>query len=154
MGIDADGPTSDPLSQPSRLLALFSIPEQRWQPSELGDILAHQLNIPLAEMNIQNVDRATTLRRIFEDPNAPLELLQQLKRFFKTSSLATDGSLPVEVATVLYIAILVAGERGGHTISKLDEASLRQRIDWAARRPWLDPQLSKLFEERQSRAGS
>src|SRR4051812_48529281 len=109
MGIDADGPTSDPLSQPSRMLALFSIPEQRWQPGELGDILAHQLDVRLCEMNVNDVDASITLRQLLSDDNPSIAVLHQLKRGFKDASQAKDCALPAEVATVLYIAVIVAG---------------------------------------------
>ncbi|CAN5553432.1 hypothetical protein BH09PLA1_BH09PLA1_18240 [soil metagenome] len=132
--------------------------ESGWMPSELGAILSHQLDVPLAETAADDsasdvVDgkldpewRGATLRALLVHPAPPIALLSRLKQFFKLASTAPGDSLPKEVATVLYIAVIVAGQRAGERLTRLDDASIQERVEWASRRRWLDPSLASLFK--------
>lgn len=131
------------------MLDLLSVvPTQSgWMPSELGAILTHQLDIPLQDVIPGSAasGEPKSLRNVLMDPTPPAALMAQLKGLFKTASTASDDLLPKEVATVLYIAIIVAGQRAGQRLTSLDSAALRDRIEWASKRRWLDPTLVELF---------
>jgi hypothetical protein len=146
----------EPLTEPRRLLALFTVgsgvDSSTWLPSELGAILAHELGTPirealddssLAELKAEWAGADATVRKLLMHANPPPNLLERLKEIAKASSIVDDGPLPREVATVLYIAAIVAGLRAGQKLSALDDESLRQRVEWACRRRWIDPQLRK-----------
>lgn len=154
---DPPSSSNDRLAEPKRMLSLLSVvPTQSgWMPSELGAILTHQLDIPLHEVVAGTLDAGVpTLRHLLTNPSPPAALMQQLKGLFKTASTATDDLLPKEVATILYLAIIVAGERTGLRLTSLDPAALHERLDWASKRRWLDPMLGDLFRqhiEKQSR---
>jgi hypothetical protein len=144
----------EPLTEPERLLAMFTVGSgvdaSTWLPSELGAILAHELDTPIrealdesssAELKAEWAGADATVRKLLAHPTPPPSLLERLKEIAKASSVVDDGPLPKEVATVLYIAAIVAGLRAGQKLSGLDDESLRQRVEWACRRRWIDPQL-------------
>src|SRR5207237_7742080 len=100
---------TDPLSQPQRLLTLLSLQSTQptWQSDELGAILAHQLNAPLAEaLPDVGSDGAKwkNLRQLLLDPSAPAHWLARIKDFAKAASVSGETGLPRDVATVLYLA--------------------------------------------------
>src|SRR5687768_1349181 len=124
--IDPPDPSSVP-SEPKRMLDLLSVGstsmKSGWMPSELGAILAHQLDVPLKEIvaAVDNGWRDRTLRTLFADTSPPVSVLGKLKHAFKVASTSADGAVPVEVATVLYIAVIVVAQRGGEQLTSLDE---------------------------------
>jgi len=146
---DAKASTNDPLSQPGRLLSLLSLTplESSWQPAELGQILAHQLDTPVREALADDSDATaqTTIRALLLDPPPSPDLLGRLKRFAKAATVSAENGLPTDVATVLYVATIVVGQRSGHAFTKLDATELRERVEWCARRSWLDPTLREIF---------
>jgi len=130
------------------LYLLSVVPTQSgWLPTELGAILTHQLDTPLAEVVAGGAgfEKEKTVRDLLFEVNPPATLMEQVKGVFKTASTASGDLLPKEVATVLYIAIIVAGQRAGQRLTSLDDAALLERVEWASRRRWLDPMLSGLF---------
>ena len=61
------------------------------------------------------------------------------KQFAKACRNDPHGPLPDEVATVLYFSsIVVAINRCGCRITKMDDRSLEFSLSWALRQPWLD----------------
>jgi hypothetical protein len=151
----------DPLAEPKRLLNLMSgTPTgSSWMPGELGAILKHELQVPLRDIVAVSPPSEwsaadTNLRGLLAHENPPVELLEALKRLFKSASAASDDLLPKEVATVLYLAVIAAGARAGHNLTSWGQTELRQRIEWASRRQWLAPPLDKLFEQFLRDAGA
>jgi hypothetical protein len=150
------------LSEPRRLLSLFSLGpgEAAWMPSELGAILAHELNATIRDAltsfdDPQDVTELSgewsgsdaTIRKLLTHPSPPTGLLERLKGVAKVESTTEGGELPKEVATVLYIASIVAAKRAGaRDVTQLDDAALAERVQWACRRRWLDAELRELFE--------
>jgi hypothetical protein len=60
-----------------------------------------------------------------------------------------DGSLPLEVATLLYYASLsLARLRCGESITDFDDAALRSGLEWGARRAWADNLVRSILEEQ------
>ena len=145
-----------------RLAGLMQVDEQAlWGESELGAILQHQLEAPL-ELELRQTgvgewppaggtpsagDAAIrTFRELLEDPQPPIELLERTKQYAKSCRSRVDGPLPEEVATVLYLAAIVAARaRCGRAISRLGELALRHAVDWALGQPWLDPSVRDLL---------
>lgn len=154
--IDPKDPSSSPdtRSEARRMLELLSIAPTHsgWLPTELGPILAHQLDVPLSEIVEQRLPEtqqsgSQNLRTLFANASPPIDLLKQLKDFFKRASVDESESLPREVATVLYIAILCLARNVGATLTRLDDAALADRVDWASSRRWLEPILARLFHQ-------
>lgn len=158
-------PTPDPTTTKSlaRLLDLDDAAGDLWMPDELGAVLEHQLNAPLATdlghlepgldarlaaISPDSGPPVRTFRDLFTHPHPPVELLESTKRFAKHCRNHARNALPVEVASVLYLlSIVVALRRCGRRISGLDSESLRYGVDWARRQPWLDETTRNLLRE-------
>jgi len=145
----------------AQLLAVQTGGETHWPVSDLAAILRHQLNAPLrADLSTTNPDAGKTLDTVsaagpapatfgelFAHPHPPLELLELAKEFGKALRRDPSAGVPVEVATVIYYASIVAARlRYGRQISDLDEAALRRGIQWTLARPWLDAATRALFQ--------
>jgi hypothetical protein len=147
---------ADPLSEPKRMLTLMNVGTEHstWLPEELGAILTHQLDAPLAEVLDHSLTDEwaaddATVRKLLTHPSPPPSLLEQLKRTCKAASAEPDSFLPKEVATVLYIACIACGLHTGQRISNLDDHAVRERLEWAGSRKWLDPGLRELLKPLQ-----
>ena len=82
-------------------------------------------------------------------PSPPLELLQLAKEFAKSQRYAEEAVFPVEIASVLYYtAIVLARLRLGQRITEMDDARLRQGVQWCLQQPWIDPATRELFEQQ------
>lgn len=148
-------------SKPERLARMLDQhwgDARNWETDELHAILQHQLAAPLA------VDLSThgsvlslagrpgaesiTFGQLLRDRRPPLDLLQGVKEFAKAHLRQHDGSLPREVAKVLYLgSVLVACLRWDARISSLSDAKMRSGLDWAIEQPWLEPWLVDLFRQ-------
>jgi hypothetical protein len=154
-------------SKPTRLARLFELDtgnaERVWRPDELGAILRHQLAAPV-QYDLRNLDRgeAGKLKRLAEaeglilrsfgdllhHPHPPIELLRMTKDFAKACRISPTGPLPPEIATVIYYAaIVVARQRCGLRISKLNDADLRHGLEHVLAQAWLDSDTRALFAE-------
>jgi hypothetical protein len=147
-------------SRLSHLLVRADAPTQTWSPTDVAPILRHQLRTPLSpELAPFATGGATqltdliasappplhTFHDLLHHPSPPLALLTLLRDFAK--SCRADGSLPDEIATLLYYASLaLARSKHRQRITDLDDPSLRKGLDWSLRRPWLDPQTRSIFE--------
>lgn len=153
-------PTPDPTKSLASLLDLSDAAGDLWMPDELGAILEHQLDAPLAadlgrfEPGLDARLAALrpdgppirTFRDLFSHPRPPVELLDATKRFAKHCRNHARNVLPVEVASVLYLlSIVVAMRRCGQRISGLDAESLRYGVDWARKQPWLNAATRSLL---------
>jgi hypothetical protein len=134
-----------------------------WQPEELGAILVHQCEASLArdlepfvsDLAARLADAAAedgpplrTFGDLLAHPRPPLELLDAVKQFARHCRTHPDGPLPEEIATVLYLAAIVAARvRLGERITSMDDAALRSALDWALGQPWLDPATRTLLDE-------
>jgi hypothetical protein len=153
---------SDPRSI-ARLLDPGADEERIWDADELAAILRHQLAAPIqVDLNSLEAGAAPRLRMLTEahglllksfgdllrHPHPPLELLKLTKNFAKALRLSRRGTLPREIATVLYFAsIVVALRRCRRRISRLDDAALRRGVELCLRQPWLDDSTRELFQE-------
>ncbi len=147
----------------SRLANLDENAQDIWQPEELGDILRHQLNAPLAfDLTTREPRTQTVLDAVhatvaqpprkfgdlFHHPHPPLDLLKLAKDFAKAHRNSPNSPLPHEIATVLYFAsILVALSRHRQRITTLDNPSIRQGIEWVLNQTWVDDATRALFRE-------
>ena len=151
----------------SSLMALASAPgDWGWGARDLGDILGHQLQMPLPFAAVANEAPATdargphaaaaiTFEGLLTNPEPPLELLRLTKEYAKTADQPPEGGVPPEVATVLYYAAIAAAVlRCGERISRVDDPTLRDGITWALRQQWVGEPLRSLFLDAQSLHGA
>jgi hypothetical protein len=144
-------------AEPERLASLMGpIPDVGWDPQDFPAILDHQLRAPLVfdgtrvapppEPAGQARDhRIRSFGELLAHPSPPRELLLMMKSFAKDSDVG-GAPLPQEVASVLYFAAIAAGLlRLGERITTLDDAALRQGLEWCCARPWLTKELVDLF---------
>ncbi len=153
---------SDP-AHLARMMAMAEKNERVWRPDELGAVLRHQLGAPvqldLGNFNPGDARRLATLGNsqglllksfsdLFHHPQPPIELLEMVKQFAKTSRSHPDSPLPREIATLLYYAaIVVAMTRCGRRITNLDDAGLKQGIGWVLNQNWIDDRTRGIFTE-------
>lgn len=146
----------------AKMMALDTHEESLWNPDDLGDVLEHQLNTALeadlaglrpglrgrlAELNAADGPRITTFRDLFVHPRPPLELLELTKQFAKRCRSNRDAPLPEDIATVLYLAAIVAAITClGARITKLSNEGMRHGLAWALRQTWLDETIRALLE--------
>jgi hypothetical protein len=143
-------------SQPQALARLFSAGAQgtTWSHADLGAVLRHQLSAPLL-VDLRRLPHwpgaeagpSGNFGELLAHPCPPLELLRLTKEFAKAADQQEDRPLPVEVATMLYYAAIVAALVGcGERISRLSDDELRQGVAWALAQPFIAPQVRPLFE--------
>ena len=145
----------------AKMIDLGPAPQGLWEPEELGTILEHQLAAPL-EFEVIGVDQAQlrklriesktpaemeTFGDLLRHPQPPVALLKLTKQFAKASQSTHDGTLPDEVATVLYLLSIVAALRCRHLMTSLGRQALLERIEWALSQPWLDEWTHRLLQE-------
>jgi hypothetical protein len=88
-----------------------------------------------------------TFADLLSHPGPPLELVRLMKDYAKAAR--HDGSLPLEVATLLYYTSLsLARLRCGQSITDLDDVALRSGLEWGARRAWADELVRSILEEQ------
>lgn len=144
------------------LMGLDGAADDLWTPDELGAILRHQLAAPVQydlmlnraehdETTAQPAEgqalRGGTFGDVLHEARPSLELLEQIKQFAKQHHSRPNGSLPAPVARVVYYASIVAAMmRCGRRITRLDDQSLRQGLEWAVAEPWVDQQTRALLQ--------
>ena len=146
----------------AHLMGLDGAADDLWTPDELGAILRHQLAAPVHydlmlggaepdEATAQPAEGQTlhggTFGDVLHDDRPSLELLEQIKQFAKQHHSRPNGSLPAPVARVVYYASIVAAiMRCSRRITRLDDGSLRQGLEWAVAEPWVDQQTRSLLQ--------
>ncbi len=147
-----------------RLMAFERSDESLWEATDLHAILCHQLDAEvefdlthfggIAKETVTSVAGSReskgpcTFGRLFTDLNPPLEMLDMTRRFAKRSRTQGPDGMPDEIATVLYYAAIAAARlRHEASISKLDDRSLLDGLDWALDQPWLVASLRGLLAE-------
>ena len=135
-----------------------------WSPAELAAVWRHQLKAPLlVDLGDVAPDAAMTVAQVtqpqrgslesFADlvghPDPPAELLQLAKEFAKSQRAGAAGTaFPAEVATALYyLSIALPLARTGRRITEMDDAKLRQGLEWGLRQPWLDEATRNLYRD-------
>lgn len=152
-----------------RLLAQFleveDVPRRLWSPDELGAILRHQLATSV-QLDLESLGSSfrtrlhalpavekpgpLTFAELFHLPAPPLDLLNLVKQFAKSSRVRGESVLPAEIATVIYLtSIVVARIRIGRRISEQSDESLLYGIHWVTEQPWVDDKTRALFHEAQ-----
>jgi hypothetical protein len=151
-------------SAPKSLAALMAQGAERarlWRADELGAIFRHQLSAPIL-VDLGGLDSGAAARlkvlseaqqlllKSFSDlllhPTPPVELLRLAKDFAKVNMDHPDGSLPNEVAAVLYYACIAAAlARLDERISQLKDADLERGLRWAKDQPWVDKNIQQLL---------
>ena len=137
------------------MMALADHGERVWRPEEL----AAPVHLDLGNFAPGDARRLQTLSgsqglllKSFSDllhhPQPPLELLEMVKQFAKTSRSHPDSPLPREIATLLYYAaIVVAMTRCGRRITNLDDQGLKEGIGWVLSQTWVDEPTKDIFKE-------
>jgi hypothetical protein len=153
-------------SAPKSLAALMAEGAERarlWRADELGAIFRHQLSAPIlvdlggfdsggaARLKMLS-DAQNLLLKSFSDlllhATPPTELLRLAKDFAKANMDHPDGSLPKEVAAVLYYASIAAAlTRLDERISQLKDAELERGLRWAKDQPWVDKPIQQLLAQ-------
>jgi len=136
-----------------------------WTTAELGPILEHQLDSPLdVDLNGGAIAAGSsarpdsgnesvrqeirTFRELLLAPHPPVELLDRVKQFAKVCRSQSDGPLPHEVATVLYLAAIAAARRHcRRRISTLEDAAWQHAVDWALAQSWLNTEIRELLSQ-------
>jgi hypothetical protein len=153
-------------TEPPRLAEMLALDGRAghvWRAEELSAILRHQLDAPL-EFDLGDLsdeyaaiappgDTGTlrwrvTFGELLHHARPPLPLVERAKRFAKACRNHPEGPLPVEVATVLYFALIVVARLrcdGAPRISALDDAALVEGMHWALAQAWLDERTRALF---------
>ena len=159
--------TKKPRTSDTRLLEIFFDPdyEQRrtWHPQELGAILEHQWNAPLAaDLGGLPPERAQFLTKlcdadrlllksygdIFGHPMPPIELLEMVKDYAKRNMAGADKELPEDIAKLLYVlSVVVARVRCGKRITSQEDEAVRKNIEAVLIQPWVTPPISGLLRE-------
>jgi len=154
--------------EPQSLMSLMDLDllgTQHWSREELGAILAHQLEAPLAgdlRRHVADLEKelaqapaqVRTFGQLLSHPQPPVKLLEGVKRFAKASRADPDSPLPDETATVLYFAaIVVAMLRCGQRITRMNDDALRYSLDWVCKQAWLDARSRALFDEARAALG-
>src|SRR6476661_9855666 len=147
----------------ARLLTVTAGSDAGWGDDDLGDILTHQLRMPLlaatggappgASRSGSQVSFVTFAEALL-DPAPELSLLERIKEFAKDCRMNPDSTLPAEVAMILYFGGIVAARlRCGATITSMDDDALRNGVRWVLNRTWLDHDLRPLFMEAERTLG-
>jgi hypothetical protein len=148
---DAAGATPDGVRS---VLELGLTARGTWGDEELALLLAYHLEAPL-DFDLRGLDPAharglrhsaaaegllvRSLGDLFGHPRPPLELVEMMKDYAKSSMKAGQSALPKPVAAAIYyLSIAVALARLGRRITHLDDAQLRDGFDWAIALPWMD----------------
>ena len=148
----------------AEMLSLDGASGREWLQAELGAVLRHQLtarvdfdlgtSVGVACPSAAPPDevlrpaRSFTFAELLHDPAPPLDVLRRTKTLAKACRNDPNGPIPREVATVLYFAsILVALMRCGQRITHLDDAGLRDGIEWILAQSWVDTATRGLFEQ-------
>lgn len=145
------------------MLAAGSLPANPWENDELALVLRHQLKARLAVdlgsirgVAPEEVSRLAlaadppihTFADLLRHPLPPLQLLEWTKRFAKRERAAGRGTIPAEIAAVLYFgSIQIARDRCSSRISNLADEQVRQGVHWILSQSWLDPQTRSLFDD-------
>ena len=154
------------LTDPRLLASLFAdddaIGERIWHPDELAAILHHQMTTPL-HVDLAGIEGAAkrlhdaagasglilkSFGDLLQHPHPPLALLKMMKDFAKACRISPESALPREISSVIYFASIIAAmTRHSRRITKLDNAALRDAVDWALAQPWLDEISRGVFLE-------
>jgi hypothetical protein len=130
----------------SGLLSLDLDASEAWSPTDLRQMVRHQMRSPLMvdlspgdsgdpshHQGIESFDN------LFTADAPPLDLLVLTKNFAKASLGSTNGALPPEIAHLLYyLSIATARVRVGKSISTLSRDELIAGLVWCLDQPWLD----------------
>jgi hypothetical protein len=146
----------------STMLDLSDTHCHEWSPTELLEMLRHQLSSPLqlsmgtlsGEVTHQirqaqpPVPPMITLGELLISPQPPVEVLRLVKRFAKMCGRDRENPLPSEIVMLLYYASIAAAlVRLGETISDLPTPSLKHGLDWLCEQPWLTDEVRALLRE-------
>ena len=145
----------------ARVMNLGASEEALWEPEELAAILRHQLRTEvhfdlsrlensaagLEQLKAAQQPPIRTFADLLAHPRPPVDLLELTKQFAKASQSTHDGTLPDEVATVLYLLSIVAALRCRHLMTSLGKQALLERIEWALSQRWLDDWTLRLLQE-------
>jgi hypothetical protein len=141
----------------AKLLKWDPAGEPLWGPSELAEVLRHQLEIPL-ELGINQIGASdltrlemlrnsvtppiATLRDLLTHPNPPLSLLESAKNFAKLCLDQPNKHLPPDVATALYYACIASALLCYRKkITSLSDAELCSGLEWLEAQDWTGDNL-------------
>ena len=147
------------LVDPIRIAGLLDAnpsPRSAWSPEEIGLILRHQLASPVSDGLGLPSPSAPALHDVLlksagdvlRDPCPPVEVLDHMRRYAKRQRSDRSSAVPPEVPTAIYYAAITAAMmRRGTRISDLDNAQLRDGLEWLVGQVWLDETTRALFAE-------
>jgi hypothetical protein len=133
-----------------------------WTPEELGDVLAHQLQVPLEE-DLDRLDPAiaaalraqplgghklNTFGDLLRHPRPPSALLDGLKRFGKLHRHRESPAIGPSIATLLYYAaVLLARVRLDKRITAMNDTQIIEGVRWSLAQPWVDAETHAILQE-------
>jgi hypothetical protein len=157
---------STPPEDDSRLLAglitLADAPGHAgWTADDLAAIWRHQLVAPLmADLGSVAADAQTTvisvhaplsiqsLAGLFAHPSPPLDVLRMVKDLSRMQGSRPETAYPQQVAVALYyLAIALGLVRLGRRMSTMDDARLRDGMEWVIQQAWLDQATRDIASE-------
>ena len=143
--------------------------DKTWSDDELASVLRHQLSatlrsdlfesLPEEAVAVDSIAEHKSLiegsyRELLSHTDPPVALLRVVKDFAKMCRSRNKGLIPRDIATVLYYAAIAAARvQLGERITSIPDESLKEGLDWALARPWLDGHLRALFSAAVSRLG-
>lgn len=143
----------------AELLEIGRHREPTWSAEDLEQILEHQLDMELPEKLLpylaknshanpmgSDIVHSHTFRQIIFSADASIDVLRSIKEYFKNLRHSTNHSLPTEVSTALYYAILAAAWIHLDTwISSVDPMSAQDGLIWLQQQPWIGGDLHQLY---------
>ena len=142
----------------SALLEVSRIGPQQWTAEDMRDLLAHQLQMPLADLAtavpaasacryLEN-NRLATVASLFADQQPPIEVLDAVKTFSRQQTRRSVDGLPTDISSAVYFACIAAAQvRLGQSITKSDNRVLEIGYRSLVGRPWLDRGLRELLTQ-------
>lgn len=135
---------SDP-TMLARLLMAGIDPAETWLPGDYPGVLRAMLQSSMRALGIRTTrSEPGNLRLLFAMHEPPPEIVRGIKDHAKTLMATADPSLPRPVAGVIYYACAsLARRKRLEGVTAIDDAALRQGLQWCAGQQWLTSELRK-----------
>lgn len=96
----------------------------------------------------QTASPGRTFLELLRAPDAPLDQLILLKNFAKANLNHPENELPRPIFTVIYYASIAAAlSRHGKKITQLENAELKNGLQWGAQLPWAGQEIETILRE-------
>ncbi len=148
----------------ARIMAVGEDSPVDWRPEEMGAILRHQLDAPLAvDLEAANPDLAKRLREVtaarpgselqtfadvFGHTHVPVQYLEIIAAFAQNQMDNRSAVIPREIARVLFDACLaLALTFHGRRLSAMPKESLTREFEQTLALPWIGDVVSAVIRQ-------